>query len=42
MRAKQQHVYKEMNQYTNNTNWKWFFKFQHRMDNWSEWPEMAY
>jgi hypothetical protein len=24
MRAKQQHVFKEMNQYTNNTNRKWF------------------
>jgi hypothetical protein len=27
MRAKQQHVCKEMNQYTNNTNRKWFLSF---------------
>jgi hypothetical protein len=27
MRAKQQHVCKEMNQYTNNTNRNWFLSF---------------
>jgi hypothetical protein len=27
MRAKQQHVCKKMNQYTNNTNLKWFLSF---------------
>jgi hypothetical protein len=27
MRAKQQHVCKEMHQYTNNTNRKWFLSF---------------
>jgi hypothetical protein len=27
MRAKQQHVCKKMNQYTNNTNRKWFLSF---------------
>jgi hypothetical protein len=27
MRAKQQHVCKEMNQYTSNTNRKWFLSF---------------
>jgi hypothetical protein len=30
MRAKQQHVFKEMNQYTNNTNRKWFLNFKRR------------
>jgi hypothetical protein len=39
MRAKQQHVCKEMNQYMINTNWK---LIRHRMDNRSEVQEIAF
>jgi hypothetical protein len=34
MRAKQQHVCKEMNQYTNNTNRKWFLSFSTEFNIW--------
>ena len=42
MRAKQQHVCKEMNQYIRSMPTEVVSKFQHRMNNRSESPEKVY